>query len=369
MTTTSMQRLLAGVLATALTALSGSAMAEEEKILNVYNWSDYIAEDTIANFEERTGIEVNYDVFDSNEVLEAKLLAGNTGYDIVVPSASFMERQIQAGVFSKLDQTALSNRGNLDPDIMTRVALHDPDNAHAVPYMWGTTGIGYNEALVGEALKDAPVDSWSLIFDPAVVSRLANCGVTLLDAPSEVFSAALVYLGKDANSEDLDDLAAAEAVLAAIRPHIRYIHSSQQINDLANGEICVAMGWSGDIMIAADRADEADNGIEISYSIPKEGTIIWFDMLAIPTDAPHPANAHLFIDYLLEPEVIAEVSNYVYYANPNSAATALVEEEIIEDPGIYPTDDVKAKLFPDLAHTSKFTRLQTRAWTRFKTGQ
>jgi len=369
MTTTSMQRLLAGALATALTALSGSAMAEEEKILNVYNWSDYIAEDTIANFEERTGIEVNYDVFDSNEVLEAKLLAGNTGYDIVVPSASFMERQIQAGVFSKLDQTALSNRGNLDPDIMTRVALHDPDNAHAVPYMWGTTGIGYNEALVGEALKDAPVDSWSLIFDPAVVSRLANCGVTLLDAPSEVFSAALVYLGKDANSEDLDDLAAAEAVLAAIRPHIRYIHSSQQINDLANGEICVAMGWSGDIMIAADRADEADNGIEISYSIPKEGTIIWFDMLAIPTDAPHPANAHLFIDYLLEPEVIAEVSNYVYYANPNSAATALVEEEIIEDPGIYPTDDVKAKLFPDLAHTSKFTRLQTRAWTRFKTGQ
>ena len=369
MTTTSMQRLLAGALATALTALSGSAMAEEEKILNVYNWSDYIAEDTIANFEERTGIEVNYDVFDSNEVLEAKLLAGNTGYDIVVPSASFMERQIQAGVFSKLDQTALSNRGNLDPDIMTRVALHDPDNAHAVPYMWGTTGIGYNEALVGEALKDAPVDSWSLIFDPAVVSRLANCGVTLLDAPSEVFSAALVYLGKDANSEDLDDLAAAEAVLAAIRPHVRYIHSSQQINDLANGEICVAMGWSGDIMIAADRADEADNGIEISYSIPKEGTIIWFDMLAIPTDAPHPANAHLFIDYLLEPEVIAEVSNYVYYANPNSAATALVEEEIIEDPGIYPTDDVKAKLFPDLAHTSKFTRLQTRAWTRFKTGQ
>ena len=369
MTTTSMQRLIAGALATALTALSGPAAGAEEKVLNVYNWSDYIAEDTIANFEERTGIEVNYDVFDSNEVLEAKLLAGNTGYDIVVPSASFMERQIQAGVFRELDQTALSHRGNLDPDIMARVALHDPGNAHAIPYMWGTTGIGYNEALVAKALKDAPVDSWSMLFDPAVVSKLADCGVTLLDAPSEVFSAALVYLGKDANSEDLDDLAAAEAVLAAIRPHVRYIHSSQQINDLANGEICVAMGWSGDVMIAADRAAEADNGIEISYTIPKEGTIIWFDMLAIPADAPHPGNAHLFINYLLEPEVIAEVSNYVYYANPNSAATALVEEEIIEDPGIYPTAEVKAKLFPDLAHTSKFTRLQTRAWTRFKTGQ
>ena len=357
-----------GLAAVAL-LLAATAEAEEEKVLNVYNWSDYIAEDTIENFEARTGIEVNYDVFDSNEVLEAKLLAGSTGYDVVVPSASFLERQIKAGVFRPLDQDALSNRGNLDPDIMARVALHDPDNAHAVPYMWGTTGIGFNEAMVAEALPDAPTDSWSLLFDPAVISKLADCGVTLLDAPTEVFSAALVYLGKDANSEDLDDLKAAEALLTSIRPYIRYIHSSQQINDLANGEICVAMGWSGDIMIAADRAAEAENGIEISYSIPSEGTIIWFDMLAIPNDAPHPGNAHLFIDYLLEPEVIAAVSNYVYYANPNSASVEFVEAEIIEDPGIYPTPEVKAKLFPDLSHTSSFTRSQTRAWTRFKTGR
>jgi putrescine transport system substrate-binding protein len=355
--------------ALALSAVAGVASADEEKVLNVYNWSDYIAEDTISVFEERTGIKVNYDVFDSNEVLEAKLLAGNTGYDVVVPSASFMERQIKAGVFRRLDKDALTNYGNLDPEILKRVALHDPDNEHAVPYMWGTTGIGYNEAMVAAALPDAPVGSWDMLFDPAVVSKLSECGVTLLDAPTEVFSAALVYLGKNPSSEDLGDLEAAEALLAGIRPYIRYIHSSQQINDLANGEICVAMGWSGDIMIAADRASEADNGVEISYTIPEEGTIIWFDMLAIPSDAPHPGNAHLFINYLLEPEVIAAVSNYVYYANPNTAATEFVGAEVTEDPGSYPPPEVKEKLFPDLAHTAKYTRVQTRAWTRFKTGQ
>ena len=360
---------LAGTLAALSVLIADTARAEEEKVLNVYNWSDYVAEDTISNFEERTGIKVNYDVFDSNEVLEAKLLAGNTGYDIVVPSASFMERQIKAGVFRKLDRSALTNWDNLDPGIMARVALHDPDNAHSLPLMWGTTGIGYNEAMVAKALPDAPVNSYAMLFDPDVISKLASCGVTLLDSPTEVFSAALVYLGKDPNSEDLEDLKAAEEVLAKIRPHIRYIHSSQQINDLANGEICVAMGWSGDIMIAADRAEEADNGIEISYSIPEEGTIIWFDMLAIPSDAPHPGNAHLFINYLLEPQVIADVTDYVYYANPNLASTPLVDEEITGDPGIYPTDEVQAKLFPDLAHSSRFTRTQTRAWTRFKTGQ
>ena len=360
---------LAGTLAALSVLIANTARAEEEKVLNVYNWSDYVAEDTISNFEERTGIKVNYDVFDSNEVLEAKLLAGNTGYDIVVPSASFMERQIKAGVFRKLDRSALTNWDNLDPGIMARVALHDPDNAHSLPLMWGTTGIGYNEAMVAKALPDAPVNSYAMLFDPDVISKLASCGVTLLDSPTEVFSAALVYLGKDPNSEDLEDLKAAEEVLAKIRPHIRYIHSSQQINDLANGEICVAMGWSGDIMIAADRAEEADNGIEISYSIPEEGTIIWFDMLAIPSDAPHPGNAHLFINYLLEPQVIADVTDYVYYANPNLASTPLVDEEITGDPGIYPTDEVQAKLFPDLAHSSRFTRTQTRAWTRFKTGQ
>lgn len=376
--------LLAGVLALAVGCgqkaeqEAGPAVPEEtavveieaeEPVLNVYNWSDYIAEDTIANFEERTGITVNYDVFDSNEVVEAKLLAGNTGYDIVVPSASFLERQIKAGVFQKLDREKLSNWSNLDEDIMARVGKHDPGNQYAAVYMWGTTGIGYNVGKVGEVLPDAPTDSWAMLFDPAVVSKLSDCGVTLLDAPTEVVSAVLAYLGRDPNSESAEDLAAAEEVLMSIRPHIRYIHSSQQINDLANGEICVAHGYSGDMMIAADRASEADNGIEIAYSIPKEGAVIWFDMLAIPTDAPHPNNAHLFINYLFEPEVIAAVSNYVFYANPNSASVEFVEQEILEDPGIYPPPEVKANLYPDLAKSAEYTRNLTRTWTRFKTGQ
>jgi putrescine transport system substrate-binding protein len=272
-------------------------------------------------------------------------------------------------VFQKLDRDSLTNWGNLDKEIMAQVALHDPDNAHAVPYMWGTTGIGYNEAMIEDVLPDAPVDSWELLFNPDVMAKLAECGVTFLDAPTEVFGAALAYLGRDPNSENADDLKAAEELLAKVRPYIRYIHSSQQINDLANGEICVAMGWSGDMFMAADRASEAENGVEISYSIPKEGTIIWFDMMAIPTDAPHPGNAHLFINYILEPEVIASITDYVWYANPNAASTELVDEEIISDPAIYPPDEVKAKLFPDKAHTARFTRTQTRAWTRFKTGQ
>lgn len=368
MKTEILQRALAAIGCAAAIAFSGPAGADEEKVLNVYNWSDYIAEDTIENFEARTGIDVRYDVFDSNEVLEAKLLAGNSGYDVVVPSASFMENQIKAGVFQELDKSKLTHYDNLDPEIMAVVARHDPGNAHAVPYMWGTTGFGYNENQVAAVLPDAPVDSWDMLFDPDVASKLSECGITLLDAPSEVFSAALAYLGRNPNSEDLDDLKAAEALLGAIRPYVRYIHSSQQINDLANGEICVSMGWSGDMMIAADRASEAENGVEIAYTIPQEGTIVWFDMLAIPADAPHPDNAHKFINYLLEPEVIAAVSNYVYYANPNAAAQQFVDEEVREDPGIYPPPEVKAKLFPDLAHSPQFTRQMTRAWTRFKTG-
>ena len=284
-----------------------AASAEEDKVLNIYNWSDYIAEDTIENFEKRTGIKVNYDVFDSNEVLEAKLLAGNTGYDIVVPSGSFLERQIMAGVFGKIDRTRLQNYGNLDPDILGRVDVHDSGNEHSVPYMWGTTGIGYNVKMVEERMPDAPVDSWDMIFDPEVVSEFADCGVTLLDAPTEVISAALNYLGLDPNSEDKGDLKEAEALLMSIRPHIKYFHSSQNINDLANGDICVAMGWNGDMLIARDRAAEAAQGVEVAYTIPKEGALIWFDLMAIPSDAPHPQNAHLFLDYIMEPEVIAAV--------------------------------------------------------------
>lgn len=346
-----------------------AASAEEDKVLNIYNWSDYIAEDTIENFEKRTGIKVNYDVFDSNEVLEAKLLAGNTGYDIVVPSGSFLERQIMAGVFGKIDRTRLQNYGNLDPDILGRVDVHDSGNEHSVPYMWGTTGIGYNVKMVEERMPDAPVDSWDMIFDPEVVSEFADCGVTLLDAPTEVISAALNYLGLDPNSEDKGDLKEAEALLMSIRPHIKYFHSSQNINDLANGDICVAMGWNGDMLIARDRAAEAAQGVEVAYTIPKEGALIWFDLMAIPSDAPHPQNAHLFLDYIMEPEVIAAVSDYVFYANGNSASIEFVDPEVKGDPGIYPSDEVKAKLFPDKVNSPKFDRLLTRAWTRIKTGK
>lgn len=345
------------------------AAAEEEKVLNVYNWSDYIAEDTIPNFEAETGIKVNYDVFDSNEVLETKLLAGTTGYDVVVPSASFMERQIKAGVFQKLDKSKLPNLSNMDADIMQRVALHDPGNEHSVPYLWGTTGIGYNEGRIKEIMADAPVDSWDIVFKPDLVSKFKDCGVSVLDAPSEIVGAALVWLGKDPNSQDPADLAAAEEALLAVRPSIRKIHSSQYIEDLANGDICLAVGWSGDILQSRDRADEAGQGIVIKYAIPKEGTIVWFDMLAVPADAKHPQNAHAFINYLMTPQVAANNSNYVNYANGVAASYELIDESVRNDPGIYPTPEVKAKLFPDLAETEEFTRLLNRTWTKFSTGQ
>jgi putrescine transport system substrate-binding protein len=349
--------------------LSGTALAGEEKVLNFFSWPDYIAEDTIANFEKRTGIRVNHDVYDSNEMLEAKLLAGSSGYDVVVPSASFLERQIKAGVFQRVDKNQLSNYGNLDADILSRVAVHDANNEHGVPYMWGTTGIGYNQAKVAELLPNAPVDSWDMLFDPEVIAKLSKCGVTFLDAPTEVFAIALAYLGRSPNSEDPDDLKAAEEMLAKVRPHIRYIHSQQYINDLANGEICVAMSWSGDVFAAGRRAAEAGNGVNLSYSIPRQGSVVWFDVMAIPASAPHPGNAHLFIDYILEPAVAAGITDHVRFANSNTASHEFVDESITGNPGIYPPEDVKAKLFPAQAHGSRFTRTQTRAWTRFKTGR
>lgn len=351
------------------TLFASTGWAAEEKILNVYNWSDYIAEDTIANFEKKTGIKVNYDVFDSNEVLEAKLLAGSSGYDIVVPSAGFMERQIKAGVFAKLDKSKLKNYGNLDKEILKLVAAHDPSNNHAVPYMWGTTGFGYNINKVKKMMPNAPVGSWDMLFNPDVVSKLKGCGVTVLDAPTEVFANLMGYLGRDPNSEKKEDVKLFEKHMLKVRRYIKYFHSSQNINDLANGEICVAMGWSGDMLIARDRADEAKQGVEIAYTIPKEGAVMWFDNLAIPSDAPHPGNAHLFVDYIMEPKVVAAISNYVFYANGNRASLPYVDKAVKADPGIYPSDAVKAKLFPDLADSPKFTRLLTRAWTKIKTGK
>jgi len=351
--------------------LGAGAMAAEEKVLNVYNWSDYIAEDTIANFEKETGIKVTYDVFDSNEVLEAKLLAGNTGFDVVVPSLSFLARQIQAGVFMPLDKSKLTNYKNLDKDLLQRIAALDKDNAHAIPYLWGTTGIGYNVNKVKEVLgEDAPVDSWSLLFDPKNLKKLKSCGVAFLDAPVEVIPAVLNYLGEDPNTFDTKLIQGkAQDLLMQLRPYITYFHSSQYINDLANGDICVALGWSGDILQAADRASEANNGVEVAYSIPKEGAAMWFDMMAIPKDAKHPENALLFMNYILRPDVIAAISNYVWYANGNSASTPLIDKEILDDPGIYPPQDVAKKLYTFKVLPPNVDRVYTRTWTRVKTGK
>lgn len=355
------------LLAAFLLALGLSpAGAAEEKVLNIYNWSDYIAPDTIAEFEKETGIEVRYDVYDSNEVLEGKLLAGQTGYDIVVPTGPFLARQIEAGVFRPLDKTKLTNWDNLDPALMERLETYDPGNRYAIPYMWGTTGFGYDAEKIAARMENAPVQSWDMIFDPEVVKNFADCGVTLLDAPNEIIDIALNYLGRDPNSTDPADLKAVEELLTKIRPYVRYFHSSQYIDDLANGEICLAMGWSGDIFQAIDDAAE---GREIRYTIPEEGTVIWFDLMAIPADAPHPGNAHLFLNYILRPEVIAEVSNTVFYANPNRAATPLVAEEIRTNPSIYPSAEVRDRLFPEEPVPARAQRERTRLWTRVTTGR
>lgn len=345
------------------------AAAQEEKVLHVFNWSDYIAEDTVPNFEKQSGIKVTYDVFDSNDVLETRLLAGNSGFDVVVPSASFLERQIKAGVFQKLDKSQLPNLKNMDPDIMNRVGLHDPNNEYAIPYLWGTTGIGYNEDKIKKILGDAKPDSWNYIYDPKLVAKFKDCGLSLLDAPDEILKTVLAYMGRDPNSQKEEDLKAAEEKLMPIRPFVRKIHSSQYIDDLANGDLCIAVGWSGDILQARDRAEEAGQGVKIKFAIPKEGTIVWFDMLAIPADAKHPKNAHAFINYLMDPQVAANNSNTVNYANGNAQSLAMVNDEVKNDPGIYPTPEVKAKLFPSLAYGEDFQRLMNRMWTKFQTGQ
>ncbi len=349
---------------------TAAAPPPEEKVLHIYNWSDYIAPDTVANFEKETGIKVTYDTFDSNEVLETKLLAGHTGYDVVVPSANFLERQIKAGVFLKLDKSKLPNFKNMDPDIMGRIAKHDPGNQYATDWQWGTTGVGYNVKKVQAVLgKDFKPDSWSLILDPANAKKLQKCGITMLDAPSEVVDSVLIYLGKDPNSENPDDLKAAEDVLMKVRPFIKYFHSSSYIDDLANGEVCLSLGWSGDIFIAKGRAEEAKKDVELDYFIPKEGAIMWFDTLAIPADAPHPNNAHLFLDYTMRPEVIAAVTNFVTYANGNLASLPFVDDAVKNNPNIYPTAEMKNKLYPHMSESQEYSRLLNRAWTTIKTGQ
>ena len=346
-----------------------AAPAEEEKVLNVYNWSDYIAPDTVKKFEDETGIKVTYDVMDSNETLETKVLAGDTGYDIVVPSSSFLGRQIKAGAYRELDRSQLPNWKNLDPGLMSKLTDVGPGNAHAIPYLWGTTGIGYNVAKIKEAFGTTDVvNSWDLVFKPENLAKLKDCGVTFLDAASEIIPVTLHAMGEDPNSFDPAVIDKAAAKLEEIRPYITNFHSSEYIEALASGNACLVVGWSGDIIQAKARAEEADNGIEIGYSIPKEGTAMWFDMMAIPKTAKHPNNAHKFLDFLMRPDVIAEISNYVSYPNANSASTALVDKAVTDDPMISPTrETIDTKLFGLAVLPPEVSKKYTDVWTELKT--
>ncbi len=357
--------------AAAVVGFVASAQAAEEKVLNVYNWSDYIAKDTLDKFTKETGIKVVYDVFDSNETLEAKLLASHSGYDIVVPSLNFLGRQIQAGVFLPLDKSKLPNSKNLDPDLMGRIAVNDPGNKYGIPYLMGTTGIGYNIAKVKEILgPNAPVDSWDLIFKPENLAKLSKCGVSFLDTPAEVIPTVLNYLGEKPNGFDPKLVQGkVQDLLLKLRPNIRYFHSSQYINDLANGDICVALGWAGDVLQARNRAIDAKNGVQIAYSIPKEGAGIFFDMLAIPVDAKHPDNAHQFINFLMRPDIIADITNFVSYANAIPSSKALIKPDILNNPGVYPSAEVKQHLFTFAVVPPKVDRVYTRVWTMVKTGK
>jgi putrescine transport system substrate-binding protein len=357
---------LAAGVAAAL-AFAGIAVAQE-KVVNVYNWSDYIDNSILEDFTKETGIKVVYDVFDANEMLETKLLAGGSGYDVVVPTGPFLARQIQAGVFQKLDKSKLPNLVNMWPEISERLAKYDPGNEYAVNYMWGTTGIGYNVAKVKAALGDVPIDSWDIIFKPENAAKLQGCGINILDAPDETFAIAMNYLGKNGDSKEKADLEAGGEVYKAIRSSVRTFNSSAYIDELANGDACITLGWSGDVLQAKSRAEEAKNGVEINYVIPKEGTYMWFDNLAIPADAKHVDEAHAFINYLMKPEVIAKASNYVQYANGNLASQKFLEESVFKNPAVYPTEETVKKLFTISPYGPKEQRILTREWTAIKTG-
>jgi putrescine transport system substrate-binding protein len=324
----------------------------------------------VAKFEKATGIKVRYDVYDGNETLEAKLMAGNSGYDIVVPTAfPFLDRQIKAGVYKELDKSKIPNYKNLDPDLMKRVAAADPGNKYAVIWMWGTTGLGYNVKAIEKRMPNAPVNSLDLILKPENAAKFKDCGITVLDSPTDVIPIVLNYLGIDPNSSKPEDLKKAEDLMMKIRPYIKYFHSSQYINDLANGDVCLSLGWSGDVFQAAARAEEAKNGNEIAYAIPKEGTMIWFDNLVIPKDAPHPEAALAWINFNLQPDIAAANSDYVAYANPVPASKPLMDKSVSENPSIYPSKEVMDKLFAVPTKDAAFNRLQTRAWSTIRTGK
>ena len=349
-------------------AMAGAAQADD-KVLHVYNWSDYIAPDTIANFEKESGIKVVYDVFDSNETLEAKLLAGKSGYDIVVPSNNFLAKQIKAGVYQELDKSKLSNYGNLNKSLLKAVSVSDPDNKHAFPDMWGSIGIGYNPETVKAALGVDKIDSWDVLMKPENIAKLKSCGVSFLDSPTEMLPVALHYLGLPTDTQKKEDLKKAEELFLKLRPSIGYFHSSKYISDLANGNICVAVGYSGDIQQAKSRAAEAGGKVKVAYDIPKEGAGSFYDMVAIPKDAENVEAAYKFMNYLLEPKVMAAITDSVRFPNGNEKATALVDKDITSDPGIYPPADVQAKLYAIADLPAATQREMTRSWTKIKSGK
>jgi putrescine transport system substrate-binding protein len=363
--------LAAGVL------LFGAALAPalaQKRIVNVYNWSDYIEPTVIAAFTKETGIEVRYDTFDSNDTLETKLLTGRTGYDVVVPTGYFLERQIKAGVFQKLDKSKLPNLRNVWPEIARRQEVYDPGNQYAVNYMWGTTGIGYNAKKAREILGvqgpvDAAMASWDIVFKPDQLAKFKDCGVHMLDSADDIMPAALKYLGLDPNSSAPADLERAAALLASVRPSVRKFNSSEYLNALASGEICLIVGWSGDIKQAQKRAAEAKGNVEVGYVIPKGGAQMFFDNLAIPKDAGHVAEAHAFIDYLLRPEVAAKNSSFLGYANGNIASQPLIDKRVLDDRSVYPDAETMASLYTINAHDARTQRLMNRLWTRIKTGR
>ena len=359
---------MAAVAAVAAGVLTQTAFAAE-KVVRVYNWSDYIDPVILEDFTKETGIKVVYDVFDSNEVLETKLLAGKTGYDIVVPTGSFLSRQIEAGVFQKLDKSKIPNISNLWPEVSERVAIYDPGNQYAINWMWGTTGVGYNEAKINERMPDAPVNSLDIILKPENAAKFKDCGIYVLDSAEDVLPVILNYLGIDPNTKNVDDLNKAGDVMMKIRPYVKKFHSSEYISALANGDICMALGWSGDILQSASRADEAKKGVVIKYNIPKEGTQMWFDMMAIPADAKHVEEAHVLLDYLNRPEVMAKASNFISYANGNLASQKSINEDILKNPAVYPDADTLKKLYVKKAWDNKTQRTVTRLWTKIVTGK
>jgi putrescine transport system substrate-binding protein len=356
--------------AVALIAAVWPAAAQKQRAVNFYNWSDYIDPTVLDDFSKGTGIKVRYDTFDSNDTLEAKLLAGKSGYDVVVPTGYFLARQIAAGIFQKLDKSKLPNLANVWPEIANRLASYDPGNQYAVNYMWGTTGIGYNVKAAREMLGGtASIDSWEDVFDPAKLARFKDCGIHLLDSSDDIMPAALHYMHLDPNSSDPADLQKAADLLLKIRPYVRKFHSSEYLNALASGEICFVVGFSGDIKQAQRRAAEAKGGVAVGYAIPKEGAQLWFDNLAIPKDAPDTAEAHALIDYLLKPEVAAKNTNLIAYANGNLASQKFIDKSILDDRTIYPDAATMAKLYTITAHDQKTQRLINRLWTRIKTGR